>query len=163
MIGKKIAILGVVLICLFCISGCKTNQYNAELYDNAVEWINEDFIKNNYTSGAYYDDDIQTDDSYPKTRTYLIKNNEEKLNILNNKFNIDINFEQEMLIVYTWTTVYNRPCQIKGFELKENVLYVNFNMSSVSTGIGDAARPFQRWMVIKLDLLPIVEVELKKV
>ena len=151
-----------VMFLIVCMTGCGTIKYNAKLYDNATKWINEDFIKNNFTSGAFYDD-MQTDESYPSSRTIIIKSNEEKLSCFNSEFDVEVNFEKEMLIVYTWTTVYHRDCRLKSLKVTDDVLCINYSFAPVAIGVGDASRPFQRWVIIKLDLLPITSVQVEEV
>lgn len=167
---KKAVIFIMALACLFCLAGCG-NKYNAEIvsdsYNNSGEWLNEDFKKNNYVAYAYYADDpnysnISTDDSFPKSRTFVIKSEEEKCNILNGNFDVEVNFEREMLIIYTWTTDYRRPCYIKSLELKDEILYIDFYMQRGQFGHGDACMSYQRWFVIKLDLLSMTSVEIKE-
>ena len=151
-----------VMFLIVCMTGCSTIQYNAKLYDNATEWIKEDFIKSNLTSGAFYDD-MQTDESYPSDRTMIIKSNEEKLSCFNSEFDVEVNFEKEMFIVYTWTTVYHRDCWLKRLQVIDDVLYIKYSLAPVAIGGGDASRPFQRWVIIKLGLLPITSVQVEEI
>lgn len=151
----------VALICLFCTAGCKA-PYNAEIvcdsYDNAGEWINEDFkIKN----GVIPLGEAATADC-PKSRTFVIKSEEEKLNVLNGDFDVEVNFEQEMLILYTWSSEYRKPCYIKRMELKNGVLYIYYDIP-LPPLTGCACPPYQRWVVIKSDLLSMSSVEIKEI
>lgn len=143
---------------LLCnLMGCSSNMYNVELFDDAVGWIREDFIQNNLTSGAFYND-VQISDSYPDSRVFLIRSSEEGLKCLNRNFDIEVDYEQEMLIVYTWTTEYHRDYKIEKIEVTKDTLYVNCKLEPAGIGVGDASMPFQRWLIIKLDLLPISSV-----
>ena len=48
MAKSKFISLGLVLIMIFSLlTGCSTNKYNAVLYSNANEWIDETFLKDN--------------------------------------------------------------------------------------------------------------------
>lgn len=158
---KKAVIFIMTLACLFCLAGCG-NKYNAEIvsdsYNNSGEWLNEDVKNQSCVAPVGY---AATADC-PKSRTFLIKSEEEKCNILNGNFDVEVNFEREMLIVYTWATEYRRPCYIKVLELKDEILYIDFYMQRGQFGHGDACMPYQRWFVIKLDLLSITSVEIKE-
>lgn len=151
-----------VMFLIVCITGCSTIKYHAKLYDNAIEWIKEDFIKSNPTSGAFYDD-MQTDESYPASRTMIIKSEEEKLGCFNNNFDVEVDFEKEMLIIYTWTTVYHRDCRLKGLKVTDGILWISYSFAPVAIGVGDVSRPFQRWVIIKLDLLAITLVRVEEI
>lgn len=161
---KKAVIFIMALACLFCLAGCG-NKYNAEIvsdsYNNSGEWLNEDFVKNNYTAWSNHEG-VLIDGSFPKSRTFVIKSEEEKCKILNGSFDVEVNFEREMLIVYTWTIDNIRPCYIKSVKLKDDVLYINFYVEPLPPGHGGACMPYQRWFVIKLDLLSITSVEIKE-
>lgn len=158
---KKAVIFIMTLACLFCLAGCG-NKYNAEIvydsYNNSGEWINEDVKDKSCVAPVGY---AATADC-PKSRTFVIKSEEEKCNILNGNFDVEVNFEQEMLIVYTWSSAERRPCYIKVLELKDDNLYINFYVKPSPPLTGGSCMPYQRWFVIKLDLLSTSSVEIKE-
>lgn len=161
---KKAVIFIMTLACLFCLAGCKV-PYNAEIvsdsYNYSGEWLNENFVKNNYTAWSNHEG-VLIDGSFPKSRTFVIKSEEEKCKILNGYFDVEVNFEREMLIIYTWTTDYRRPCYIKSLELKDEILCINFYVKSSPPLTGGSCMSYQRWFVIKLDLLSTSSVEIKE-
>ncbi|MDE5728928.1 MAG: hypothetical protein K2I20_01985, partial [Clostridia bacterium] len=64
--------------------------------------------------------------------------------------------------VYTWSSEYRKPCYIKSLELKDGVLYINYYVEPLPPLTGGTCRPYQRWFVIKLDLLSMTSVEIKE-
>ena len=157
---KKIAIIGVVLMmCLCVLVGCG-NNYNARLYDNANEYIKKEFAAENLTRGSYYgEQDFYADDTYPATRTFIVDNQTKYDEIfIAGLEEFDISFDKQMLIVYTFTTVYHRNNWITSVDVYNSVLTINYKMDE-KFGVGDASRPYQRWFVVKLDALNITSVE----
>lgn len=130
------------------------------LYDNAAEWINTQFASENLTRGIHYDEqDFYTDETYPASRTFIVNNRERYDEIfIAGIQELDIDFDTQMLVVYTFTTVYHRNNRIKKTEVKNQVLTISYKMEE-KFGVGDASMPYQRWFVVKLDALYITSVE----
>ena len=55
---KFVSIVGIIVLicCLFGSVGCG-NKYNAELFNNAEQWIRDDFLRENRVK-AYYPNEI---------------------------------------------------------------------------------------------------------
>ena len=156
---KKIGYTAVVFIIGLCfLVGCSV-KYNAVLYDNAVEWINTEFANENLTRGIHYEPDFYTDETYPSERTFIVNNREKYDEIfISGLKELDIDFDMQMLVVYTFTTVYHRNNRIKKTEVKNQVLTISYKMEE-KFGVGDASMPYQRWFVVKLDAVDISSVE----
>ncbi len=165
---KRIAFLCITIIISLCVlAGCGNNsiKYNAVLYDNANDWIREEFLNENRTRGAYFDiggEINSADKSNPKSRTFIVDNQEEYDEIFISDLNeFDFDFDNQMLIVFTFTTIYHRNNKIKSLDMQNGILKINYKMESKS-GVGDASVPYQRWFVVKLDLLNIDSVEFEE-
>ncbi|WP_285819603.1 hypothetical protein [Bacteroides acidifaciens] len=162
---KKILLSGVIIIMsLISLVGCGRNKYNASLFDDAGGWIKEEFANDNLICGVYYEDmDFIADDSYPKARTFIVDNQEKYDQILLADITeLDVNFEKQMLVVYTFTTIYHRKNSIKNLSVHNQTLNINYKMES-KFGVGDASQPYQRWFVVKLDTLEITSVDFEEV
>lgn len=132
------------------------NLYNAVLNDNAVEMIDETFSRNNLTAGAYYEDIPNPGDSLPESRCFIVKSEAEYKEIFKD-CSLDVNFESEMIIVYTFTIEYILPARIKSIILVDETLKINYEIKLIQ-GAGSACQPFQRWFVIKMDKLEVSSV-----
>ena len=152
--------LFLALICLFMIIACNNNKYNATLYDDAQKWIAAEFIKENLTGGAFYEDE-QVDNSLPTSKAFLIKDEDEMKTVFNNSFDLEVNFENQMIIVYTFTSIYHRKCDILKMNMENDTLRIIYKVESKS-GVGDASRPYQRWFVITMDILPLNSIEFEE-
>ncbi len=149
MTKTKFISLGLMLIMIFSLlTGCSNVKYNAHLFDSATDWIKEDFISDNPVG---YLEDV----SYPTERVFVVKNREEYDKIFIESIdNFDVDFSTQMLIVYTFGTIYHRNNNLVSLEVKEDVLNITYKMDKKS-GVGDASQPYQRWFVVRLDKLDV--------
>ena len=163
---KVTALLLAVIAFVCSFSGCSDKaKYKAELYNVDEKFIRTDFAENNRISGSLYkNDDSSSSNSYfevedaPKTRTFIVRNKETYDEIFfADEYLVD--FDNEMLIVYTCTDLYRG----ENYELdkitvgEENLkVYYKMHMSlwrqikSVLTGPLYACAPFQRYYALKL-------------
>lgn len=160
---KKFIAVVLVCICVFGVIGCNQqpqqvegnvgcvdNNYNAELYDTAGEWINEDFAKNNLVRTL---GDPEND--YPKSLVFIVDNQEDYNQIFNeNAAPINVDFDKQMLVVYTFSTEYHRSNTIESIIVENDVLKITYQMEK-KQGVGDASMPYQRWFVVKLEKLDV--------
>ena len=166
---KKILTIGLVVLLMLCMSlglvGCKQIAHNAVIITDGISF-NTDWVNNNMTYGAYYPnpnynpEDEQsepalTDTTSPESRTYIIKDK----NVLDEIFETfpDIDFTKEMVIVYCFTTIYNRERVLESVKMDENdILNIEFK-SKDNNGRGDASMPGTAILTIRLDRLDITE------
>jgi hypothetical protein len=129
-------------------------KYNDVFYDSAVEWTNEDFKNVNAVRVVgFIDDDPET--RLPATRTFIVTDREQFEEIfVKNIEELEVDFDSEMLIVYTFGTEYVLPAYILDMNLSDNELAIDYTIPQYLEA-GSAATPFQRWFVIKLDKLEI--------
>lgn len=130
------------------LTGCSNIKYNAQLFDFAVDWIKEDFINGNLV------DNLENSE-YPTKRVFIVKNQEEYNKTFDkNVSNFDFNFDTQMLIVYTFVDICHRNNSLVSLDVVEDVLTIAYKMEKMS-GVGDASKPYQRWLVVKLDMLSV--------
>ena len=152
---KITAFFTVLLIVLSSLSACGKIKYNAELYDGASDWINEDFASGNLVR-------INPDDDYPTSLTFIVTGEEEYNRIF--KENIDelkVDFDKQMIIVYTFRTVSHRKAELYSLNIKDDALKITYKEEE-KYGVGDASRPYQRWFAVKLDKATITSVLFEK-
>lgn len=149
MTKSKFISLGLVLIMIFSLlTGCSNIKYNAQLFDSATDWIKEDFINDNLVG-------YSENSSYPTERVFVVKNQEEYEEIfLESIDDFDVDFDTQMLVVYTFETIYHRNINLVSLEVNEDVLSITYKMEKKS-GVGDASQPYQRWFVVRLDKLDV--------
>ena len=150
----KFVAMGMAVLMIFnLLVGCSSSKYNAELYDTATDWINEEFASGNIVRRL---GDSEDKDPHPKTLTFIVENQEVYDKIFNdNADQLDIDFDTQMLVVYTFSTVYHRDNKITSMDIDNGVLTIIYKMDSNRSVIGfnraDASLPYQRWFVVKLD------------
>ena len=166
---KKLLTIGLAVLLMLCMSvslvACGKIEYNTTIVKDGISF-NADWLNNNMTYGAYYPnpnynpEDEQsepalTDTTSPKSRTYIIKDK----NALDEIFETfpDIDFTKEMVIVYCFTTIYNRERILESVKMDENdILNIEFK-SKDNNGRGDASMPGTAILTIRLDRLGITE------
>ena len=145
----KFITLGLVLLIIFsALTGCSIVKCNAELFDSATEWINEEFINDNLVG-------YSENSSYPTERIFIVNSQDQYNQIfIENIDELDIDFNTQMLVIYTFVTVYHRNNSLVRLEVNEDVLKITYTMEK-KLGIGDASQPYQRWFVVRLDKLDV--------
>lgn len=164
----KLKALSVVIVCClaFSLFGCSNLSYNAKLY-NADTWINNDFADNNLIRNVYYsqsDSDekfFSDDETYPESRTFIIENLKEYNKIFNNIEDLNVDFDKQVLIVYTFRATDHRNLKLISVNLQDKILKITFE-TIFKSGTGDTSTPYQRWIVIKLDKVEMEAVEFKQ-
>ena len=156
---KKILTIGLAVLLMLCVSislvGCKKMDHNAVIITDGIRY-QEEWLKENHVYGAYDENGEENyDENTPKSRTYLIKNQDELDEVFSDFPEID--FEKEMLIVYCYRTVYGRKQVLEKVALDGNALNVEFNIVKGKIGRADASAPSRRMLVLKLDKLDITK------
>lgn len=168
---KKTAILVGVLgvVALFAVVFfCWKNRYGGKLYNgniNTYGAVKEEFIDQNRVYGAYYfnsecledsdestEQDIQDRES-PKTRTFLIKD-EETFKEIFYEDALDINFEKEMLVLHIFKVNHVRDYSLKNITVKGEQVEIEIGLSNNFTAHA-AIRGSWRYVVIKMKKLDV--------
>lgn len=155
---KIVSIIMMMTACLLILSGCTNiSKYHAELFDNIGEYVNEEFLKENTLA-----EDVNDffDATVVKKRLFTVKTEKEMQRIFNESFDPKIDFDSQILIVYTCFT--NSP--------KERALdKINFSNSELEIVLKDkdeidrwalsSCEPYQRWIAVKIDKVEFDSVE----
>lgn len=170
-ITSAVAVLLAVCICL-TVSACGVG-YHAAVMDSDVEFTAE-FLKDSITYGAWcenedfdpevdeYGDHGWYDSESPETRTYIVREQSEADEIFANL--PDVDFENEMILVYCWTEIYIRDVILKSVKADEgDTLKVEFTLKKPGRHVGDATIPQRRILVVKVDKLDISAVEFSQI
>lgn len=168
---NAVAVLLAVCIC-FMVSACGVG-YHAAVMDSDIEFTSE-FLKNSITYGAWCDNedfDPETDEygnhgwydsKSPETRTYIIKEQSEADEIFVKL--PDVDFENEMVLVYCWTEIYIRDVILKSVKADDgDVLKIEFTLKEPSRHVGDATIPQRRILAVRIDKLDISSVEFSQI
>lgn len=135
----------VILTLVLCICGlCACNEqdvgkeYGATLINDVYKFMRENFLEENRTYGVFYkvnsyDEETDTwtekmvqDTEGPKTREFIITNEEEYLRMFKDLSSIDINFETQMLVVHMFSKGFSRPLKMVEIKIDGNVLLVKY-------------------------------------
>jgi len=150
---KKL-LIRVLTVCipisLCALAGCML-PYSATGIDTPLEF-REDFLEVNRTYGAVW----PYDETIPKFRTFIIT---EKAR-LDEVFSVypEIDFEQEMVLMYGFTSICPRKIKITNITLDKKKLKINFKYKA-GNGSNDTSAPRTRFLVIRMDKLDIDTVE----
>ena len=156
---KKILTIGLAVLLMLCMCvslvGCKQIDHNAVIITDGIIY-QEEWLEENHVYGAYDENgEEKYDNNTPKSRTYIIKNQDELDEVFSEFPELD--FEKEMVLVYCYRTIYIRKQVLEKVVLDGTVLNVEFNVVKGKIGHADASAPQRRMLVIKLDRLDITE------
>lgn len=169
---KKLTLtLIAFLLIIGALTGCSKVGYNATVLNgNASEWINKDFYGRSHTRGALYEgENDPEDEANPESRFCVVRSREDQAAVFTEEAPIEVDYSREMLVVYTFTSIYVREIRIKEAKIESGELKLVLEMKKPFGGdlnifVADACAPFQRYVVVKLDRQEIsnVEVTLEK-
>ena len=130
---------------------------NTAIADRADKHVTADFTTL-YPVRGWGSDDTET----PTSQTLLITD-EETLNTLFTSLpeGITVDFEHEMLVVYTYSAIYVRDLRIREIVEINDTLTVTLRQKRPATSSGDACQPYQRVVMIKLDKTEVGTVTVK--
>jgi len=150
------------LLCAF--SSCETTKdeeilpFNAIIGAGGPLTYKEDFLKANKTYGSYnFNGNRVDDETSPKFRTFIITEKARMNEIFS--FYPDIDFEKDMLVMYAYTSVYNRQQIIKSITIDNKNLIIEFKIADAKPGYKDASMPQTRFLVVRMNKLDIDTVE----
>ncbi len=154
---KKLLSAFFILLACACVlfAGC-TVKYNAVLYDNAKEWIREDFRNGNPT---------ELDESFTE-RKFLVDSSEKYGEIfIEGVAELTVDFDKQMLIIYTFSDFNIRKNLLKSVDYENGDLKIRFidEVPFSCAAIGDTCAPYQRWFVVKLDKLSVSSLTFEKI
>lgn len=161
---RKVLLLGIITIMTFSLGACR-NKYNAVMYSDTGEWINEDFLKENLTRGSHYLDDDQimvADETYPEFVTFIIMTQEE-FDSKFTEFPPRINFEEEMLLVYIFTTTNSGAYKISKISLDHQILNIDFRVEKSKSVSDNLTSPMQKCLIVKVNKMEIIGANFAKV
>ena len=166
---KKIKIFSVIMVMILIFSffsGCRGIKYNAVLYDMANSWIKEEFVEENPIQLTGYITENSTDgfvdEQYPKDRMFIVSDEQEYKKIfIDGIEELDIDFGEQMILVYTFSTIYKRKNYLRSTSVKDKTVKIVYQMET-KYGIGDACRPYQRWFAVKLNKMDITTAEFQE-
>ena len=162
---KKISYLFMTFTILFSLLvSCNINKYHATLYDDVDHWIKQEFADNNLTSGVYYQNNhTTTNQSFPRSRTFLITTQAEFDEIFNSSAPA-VDFTKEILALYTFTCDYVREIKLGDIEIDGLKLEIEYEMVHPLScqSIGDAVPPYQRYILVKLDKVNVTHVQFER-
>ena len=99
----------------------------ATMYPYALDWVTDDYLRNNLTRNAEYNGEVQDDASLPSLVINVIKTQDEFESAFAS-FPEEVDFGEEMLITYAYTEIYNLcPYELALAKIKDNVLHILYN------------------------------------
>ncbi|MDD3172025.1 MAG: hypothetical protein PHO86_06865 [Bacilli bacterium] len=148
-----------VMLIIFILTSCvKEMPYNAKIYDDAGEWMYEEFLVGNLTRGVFYDEEYLDDDSYPTHVTHLI-NNKEEFDSIFTEFPAEIDFDKSILAIYIFTCNYVRPYELKNVFIDNQTIKIEIEIDMPQDFTGSAVPSWQRCIVVEMDKLDVTTVE----
>lgn len=144
----------MLIVSLWFFAGCRGENYNAEVYDTAIEWMTSDYIAENTTRNS----SITESESAPITITNIIAIQSDFNNAFI-EFPPEVDFEKEMLIIYFFTgdIIINQVTgdrifsyKIKSINIANEKLNIVFTKKTLVSG-PTGSPPTQECLVVKMD------------
>ena len=174
----RLIAIGVVTFIVFNLfTGCSIIKYGATLYSQADEWINEAFQKENMISGAYYinenyiydvsspeDEEIYIQyTTLPSDRLFIITEEDQYNQVFSiGSERLGVDFEDQMLIVYTFADTTRKNRLLVDMNLNDGVLEITYkkekSIKDYFAPVGDTCMPYQRWFVVKMEKFDVQSV-----
>ncbi len=162
---NKVFSLMILMIFICILSSCSVYKYNAEIYNQAKEWISEEFLEENRVKAYYLNENYIEGESDPWTeyiyekdvpseRTFIITEQYEFTNIFT-KYEETIDFEKEMVILYIFSNWSPRDYHLKKIIYENQKLTMHIKLQHINSKIKDSVEPYQRCLMIKMDKLEI--------
>ena len=160
----------ITLLFFIFLTACSVNKYNAVLYSQANEWIDESFLKNNRVKAYYLNKNYEEgksdpndkyiyDSTLPSSRIFIITEKNEYNEIFTNT-QLSVNFKTEMIILYIFSDVNpSREYKLKKISSDGGILTIETKLEHSDSD--DATLPYQRCFVIKMNKSNIDEVIFK--
>ena len=163
---KNFSILMVMILIFNLLSGCRGVKYNAVLYDMANSWIKEEFVEENpiQLTGDIIENstDSNSNERYPLERSFIVNNEQEYKKIfIDGIEELNIDFEEQMILIYTFSTIYKRKNSLRSISVEDKTGKIVYQMET-KHGVGDACPPYQRWFAVKLNKIDITAVEFQE-
>ena len=160
---KTIAVLLLLSVTIGAFSGCAQIFYGAKIIDDRAEnLINEKFYAENKVFLPYTDGGKKFHTDSPRTRSFIIKSQDEYDAIFSEEADYDVDFSKKMLVVLTFITVYSLTAEIRGMSLNDETLFVTINLKSPHLwpfNWGGSGAPYQRYVVIEMNYKDVSNVE----
>lgn len=164
---KILCFLSVILFASFFLCACQDTSdsllpefpYSAKLFDKAENLLKEEFLVENET---HYP---SREDGLPDSRCQII-NNDDEFSCTIATFPEELNFSQDMLVIYLFTDIYY-GFECKLYEIIENEeklsIVIKHEMAENNAGldIPSTSMPIQRCLIVKLSNCSFDNVEIK--
>lgn len=157
----------IVLMCyLLGAAGCG-DTYNAELFNDAEQWILDDFLQKNRVKAYYlnenYDENNEQSERYiydetaPLTRTFIITD-DTAFDKIFQKDAFAVDFANELLLLYIHPKIYpGRNYSLKKIAVEGKKVSVSVEIEK--RNVNDAAMPAQNCLLVKMDKIEVDSAE----
>lgn len=160
---KKILLVFILLL-NFTLISCKSNRYNVLIDNDAKSYLTTEFLDENKVKGIYYKNEEDEYDYLEEgpNDILIVVDNKEHLNDITNNYNKEIDFEKKVVLIYIFSDIYpSRDYYYRASTLTDNKITIDIKIKSAKRGVGDAAMPGQRVLIITLDKIDGLEYEVK--
>ncbi len=168
---NKVFSLFILMMFICILSSCSVYKYHAKIYNQAKEWISEEFLKENRVRAYYVDEnyvegvsdpwtEVIFEPNKPSERTFIIKEQDEFTKIFTKYVEEYVDFEKEMVILYIFSDVYIRDYHLKKIIYENQTLTIHIKLQHINSKIDDAVQLYQRCLMIKMDKLEIDSVSI---
>jgi hypothetical protein len=152
----SVCLIFIIIICI--LASCSKNKYNAIMYSQSSDWIQSSFLEENKVRGAEYENPLYTDDyahdayyydeTSPDDRIFII-DNIDTYNTIFNENMLTIDFDKQIIYLYTFASTSNRDYLIDKISIKEEQLNIYYKLKK--SNMKDATNPHQRCLIVVMD------------
>ena len=153
----SICLIFIIIICP--LSSCSKNKYKAIMYSQSSDWILSSFLEENKVRGAEYLNPLYNefdyaidayyyDETSPDDRTFII-DNIDTYNTIFNENMLTIDFDKQIIYLYTFASTSPRDYLIDKISIKEEQLNIYYKLKK--SNMKDATGPHQRCLIVIMD------------
>lgn len=149
---RKVYILILVLFITILLTGCDFDKtrYNVEIVENGYSFV-DGYLES-------HDPSISSNNQSPDDYTIVIRD-EDELNAVFNSFG-KVDFNDKMIIVYIYTSIYNSKVKITDVEYdNDGELSIEFKHNN-RFGSGSATTPKQGLLIIVMNKLYTTDIDI---
>ena len=146
---KKLIGVFLFVFCAIILAGCvgkAKKKIEVSIYGNNDGYMRDEFLDANRVYGAsYYDKDAgksdqEMDESTPKDRTFVVKD-QETLNTIVKEGTLTVDFTGNTVFVYLYMSYYVRQLKVTDFYRHESEVSISFTTKKPKPGYKDNNGP----------------------
>ena len=148
---KKHAGVHLLLLVACVISGCSSDRFHGRFFDDVEEHLKAEFVDSNRIGTSSSENAV----IYPMTSQSACQA------VFYEDYELEISYDEQFVIVFSFVSIYQTEHYLKSINVHGGNLSVKCGCRSGKSGTGSACAPYQRWCMVKMDIVDFETVSFK--